>query len=138
MSKLTISDSLQLQVLCAGIEASKDERNGMMGVLRNIVDHDVVVLKFTASWCGPCKQLSELINEDTLAHPDIYRRVFWAEINVDEDFCHDLSEQHRVKSIPLCVIIPADAASEMKAAYVKGCNIEKVRDAISLILSNTS
>jgi len=57
-----------------------------------------VVLDFFASWCGPCGQLSPII--DRLAH----ERPELTVAKVDVDSQKELARKHKVFSIPTLVI----------------------------------
>ena len=47
-----------------------------------------VILKFTADWCGPCKQIAPLINSLNKHYTSINCDYEYIEINIDE--CIDL------------------------------------------------
>ncbi|MBQ2614962.1 MAG: thioredoxin [Clostridia bacterium] len=53
-----------------------------------------VLLDFWASWCGPCKMLSPIVDELAEEHPEI--KV--GKVNVDEQTA--LAAQFKVMSIP--------------------------------------
>lgn len=58
-----------------------------------------VLLDFWASWCGPCRMLSPVVDEIAEENPQI--KV--GKINVDEE--GDLAASFRVMSIPTLVVI---------------------------------
>jgi thioredoxin 1 len=58
-----------------------------------------VLLDFWASWCGPCRMVSPIIDEIASERPDI--KV--GKVNVDEE--SDLAAQFGVMSIPTLVVI---------------------------------
>lgn len=58
-----------------------------------------VLLDFWASWCGPCKMLSPIIDDIANENSDI--KV--GKINVDEQ--PDLAKSFRVMSIPTLAVI---------------------------------
>ncbi len=58
-----------------------------------------VLLDFWASWCGPCRMVSPLVDEIADENPDI--KV--GKINVDEE--EALATQFRVMSIPMLVVV---------------------------------
>lgn len=58
-----------------------------------------VLLDFWASWCGPCRMLSPLVDEVAEENPSI--KV--GKVNVDEE--PELAQQFRVMSIPTLVVI---------------------------------
>ena len=57
-----------------------------------------VVLDFFASWCGPCGQLSPIIDRLAQEHPEL--KV----AKVDVDSQKELAREHKVFSIPTLVI----------------------------------
>ena len=58
-----------------------------------------VLLDFWASWCGPCKMLSPIIDEIAAERSDI--KV--GKINVDEEA--ELAAQFRIMSIPTLIVM---------------------------------
>ena len=58
-----------------------------------------VLLDFWASWCGPCRMLSPVVEAVAEERPDI--KV--CKINVDEQF--ELASQFNVSSIPTLVLM---------------------------------
>ncbi len=57
--------------------------------------HSVVIVKFTATWCGPCKRSTPLVNELYSKMPDNVSMVI-----VDMDKGKDISSALRIRSIP--------------------------------------
>ena len=58
-----------------------------------------VLLDFWASWCGPCRMLSPIVDEIAVERSDI--KV--GKINVDEE--RELAIQFKVMSIPTLVVM---------------------------------
>lgn len=58
-----------------------------------------VLLDFWASWCGPCRMVSPIVDEIAAARSDI--KV--GKINVDEQM--ELASQFQIMSIPTLIVI---------------------------------
>lgn len=58
-----------------------------------------VLIDFWASWCGPCRMLSPVVDEFAEENPDI--KV--GKVNVDEE--SDLAREFRIRTIPTLVVI---------------------------------
>ncbi len=58
-----------------------------------------VLLDFWASWCGPCKSLSPIIDEISAEHSEI--KV--CKINIDEE--QELATQFDIMSVPTLLVI---------------------------------
>lgn len=59
----------------------------------------VVLLDFSATWCGPCRMVAPILDEIAAENEDV--KV--GKIDVDED--PDLARQFQVASIPLLVVM---------------------------------
>ncbi len=59
----------------------------------------VVLIDFWASWCGPCRMLSPIVDEIAGEHPEF--KV--CKVNVDEQ--KELAEEFNVMSIPTLFVI---------------------------------
>ena len=64
-----------------------------------------VLVDFWASWCGPCKMLSPVVDQIAEEMPEI--KV--GKINVDEQ--PDLAQQFRVMSIPTLLVFKNGAVA---------------------------
>nr|MBT6354229.1 thioredoxin [Pelagibacteraceae bacterium] len=55
----------------------------------------LVVVDFWAPWCGPCKQLTPILEKIISSSPD---KIILAKINIDEN--QQIASQLRIQSIP--------------------------------------
>ena len=73
--------------------------NGNESEFNNLVSNGIVLVDFYATWCGPCKMLSPIIDEVAQENDDI--KV--VKVNVDES--SDIALEYKVMSIPTLVVI---------------------------------
>ena len=66
------------------------------------------IVDFTATWCGPCKRLSPILEE--LAKEYKGKIVIY---KVDVDKCEDLARAFNISSIPALLFIPMEGEPEM-------------------------
>lgn len=68
---------------------------------KEVLDTDkTILIDFWASWCGPCKMLSPIIDE---VANEVADNIKICKVNIDEQ--QDLATQFGIMSIPTLVVI---------------------------------
>ena len=83
----------------ATLGISENEREAIARFERDVIQPSMdalVVLQFTAEWCGPCKQLSPLL--DSVAAAYAGKGVKLVRVDVDKD--RMIAGQFRIQSVP--------------------------------------
>ena len=83
----------------ASLGMSEAERDAIAGFERDIITPSMtalVILQFTATWCGPCKQLSPILDKVVADRAD--QGVIIKRIDVDQDKI--IADQFRIQSVP--------------------------------------
>ena len=70
-----------------------------------------VLLDFWASWCGPCRMLSPILDELAEDRPD----VIVGKVNVDEEY--ELAKQFKIISIPTVLVLKDGVLTAQNVGY---------------------
>lgn len=84
----------------------------------------LVLIDFFASWCGPCKMISPILEELSKEMPD----VKFCKVDVDES--PSLARMFKVESIPFLALVRDNTFLDMSVGY------RTKDDLISFINSN--
>ena len=104
----------------ATLGLSETEREAVEKFRREVVEPsmtNLVVLDFWAEWCGPCKQLTPVIEKVTADYAD--RGVRLVKINVDEE--KFIAAQFRIQSIPtVYALFQGQPVADLSSARTEG------------------
>lgn len=76
-----------------------------------LISNGKVLVDFFATWCGPCKMLSPVLEEIASDRNDT--RI----IKVDVDECQNLAKQFGVMSIPTLILINNGKIEDKKIGF---------------------
>ncbi|MBR5750078.1 MAG: thioredoxin [Bacilli bacterium] len=71
-----------------------------------------VLVDFFATWCGPCKMLSPILEKVASEHEDL------TVLKVDVDEVGDVAAQYGIRSIPTLILFEDGKAVDMKLGYM--------------------
>lgn len=78
-----------------------------------------VLLKFGASWCGPCKMIGPIVEQLAVEYSG---RVKVGDVNVDDEA--DIASRHNVVSIPTFVVYKDGEVTNQAAGALPKHSIE--------------
>lgn len=84
-------------------------------VMRN---GSVVILDFWASWCGPCRMFTPIIEQFADEHPE----VFVGKVNIDEQ--SELVQRFGIMSVPTLVVFKNGEVVKKNAGVITKDAIE--------------
>ena len=87
-----------------------------------IQDSKLVIVDFWATWCGPCRMLSPILDEVEAEMPD---KITVVKVNVDD--ADEIAAQYRIMSIPTLLFIKnGEIVDKTVGAMPKPALLEKI------------
>ena len=94
----------------------------------NYVGDKPAIIDFWAAWCGPCRQVSPVLEELAAEYGD---DIYVYKVNVDEESA--VAQAFGIRSIPTILYVPI---GEQPQAIMGAAPKAKLRDAVETILLN--
>lgn len=83
-----------------------------------LADNDKVFVDFFATWCGPCKMLTPVLDQVASEHPE----VTFVKVDVDRNL--DATRKYRVMAMPTVVVFENGREKTRSVGYLPKENIE--------------
>ena len=84
-----------------------------IGVLEDMIEKgDIVVADFFATWCGPCKMMHPIVEQESTKHDN----VKFVMLDVDE--CFEYCDDHHIYSVPTFVVFVNCKEVARKSGYM--------------------
>ena len=96
------------------------------GCFKVLDNQNLILFYFTASWCGPCKQVSPVIEE---LSEKLKEKVLFYKIQIDDDSNEEICEKCQIKSVPTFILFK----NRNSLGIVNGTDINKI---LTLIKNN--
>ena len=88
-----------------------------------IQDSKLVIVDFWATWCGPCRMLSPILDEVEAEMPD---QITVVKVNVDD--ADEIAGQFRIMSIPTLLFIKnGQVVDKTVGAMPKAALVERIK-----------
>lgn len=87
---------------------------------KNEIKEGLVIVDFFATWCGPCKMLSPVLEE---LSSEMEGKVKFLKIDVDE--CSDTANEYNISNIPAMVIFKDGEKKDLLVGFAPKENIKE-------------
>ena len=84
------------------------------------------VLKFTASWCGPCKILDPIVD----GLKEQYEDITFESIDVEDGENNEICQKYSIRSIPSVFILKDDEIEERFVGFKDENSIKELLDKV--------
>lgn len=99
---------------------------------RKYITDNACVVKFTASWCGPCKRIAPTFNEAANKYHD---KIKFIEVSLDDED-EKISTEEKVQAVPNFIFY--DHSTKLTDLTVVGCNIPLLNKNIDILVQRLS
>lgn len=96
-------------------------------IIHGAIKDSLIVVDFSASWCGPCNKIFPQIQE--MSTNTKYTNVVFLEVDIDHNA--ELAEKCNIRSMPTFIFYK----NGVKVAEFSGANLEKLEQTINRYIS---
>ena len=89
----------------------------------NANNEQIHVIKIGAEWCGPCRQLSTIIQN---LEEDKVKDVIFGEVDIESDNVDDILTEYKVRNIPVILFIKDGQLIEKKVGLINANDINNI------------
>jgi thioredoxin 1 len=86
----------------------------------------IILVDFWAPWCGPCKQLSPILDEFS---KEVGNKATIAKVNVDD--CPDIAAKYNVRGIPTLILFKDGKVVDTKVGSLSRAALASWVDSVS-------
>lgn len=79
---------------------------------QSLIDKELVVVDFFATWCGPCRMLSPVLEDIASDRSNINI------VKVDVDECQDLARSYGIMSVPTLLLFKNGSLVSKRSGYI--------------------
>jgi thioredoxin 1 len=83
-------------------------------------ENENVIVKFSAEWCGPCRTMTNVINN---LNDDALNGVSFVEVDVDEDDFADVISDLSIRNLPTFIFFKNNEVKDKKVGTLQANEI---------------
>ena len=87
--------------------------------INKLLINELTILKFSASWCGPCKKIAPHIEQLSVEYP----YVNFYSVDADDNECSELVNMYNISALPTFVFVRNNELLDT----VCGANLDEVK-----------
>lgn len=99
--------------------------NNLCNYSNSVCKDKLIILKFTASWCGPCKMIQPWLNEQK----KIYTNNLFFEVDVDNQNYEQLVVDFNINAMPTFIFYK----NGVILGTVVGCDKNEIQNKLTLL-----
>ena len=90
------------------------------------IDEKIILLIFSASWCGPCKRLKSKLKDSSDPKVELINKLKYVIIDVDDEDNDKICSQFNVGSIPHQAFVTLENEKIIVKKYFKGYDFDQL------------